>query len=458
MSHAHGHAITRPFSRLYHATVTPTYVWLGNQLGGRAKAGQISHRSRLIRLFANAVSIAIIAVAIGLTGWSNFWLSGAMLPEWAVYGLGAGIAINMFGWLMGAAANHLKIEQYYDMEMELHAENDELKRAETKLTGRSRKVAMNAARTLHDINSMMGSATGLVTGIPEMLAVISVSAYSVNPILASTLFLVSRISAVVSVVCVWGTNQFRLWTYKKSIQEEMNTYYQLKNHRCNKFKQIETIVDAAFLLLGASPDKTYSTWVKFRCCKALEGAWVKGKLNEISQSRLVDLVQKTLSKFTHQDGEFSRDKLMQIQGAGKPVVSVLDSMLLLESHLFNTFSAFLNKEHAAINKTVDTFVGNHLSHEQKLATPMLSYHLERKMIEAGNVEETDNSLGNKLNSSGLFKENQGHLNIDTTQESSRVHTAHGSVFLPYYGTRKIVERVFESNTSSFKQASTHPFE
>lgn len=441
MGHSHGHGslhglfhtVTGPFSRLYHATVTPTYVWLGNKLGGRAKAGQNSHNSRILRLLGNAISLAVIATAIALTGWSHFWSGGALLPSWALYGVGIGISINLCGWLMGAASNHLKIEQYYDMEMELHAENDELRQQKTKLTGRPRKIAVNGARTLHDLNGIMGTATGFVTGIPAMLALVSIGAYSLNPILASTLFLVSRASAIVSVVCVWGTNQLRLWSYKKAIDKEMGAYYELKRNAAPLTHEvIDRMIDDVLKELNVSPHETYTKWVRFRCYKTLESAGIGAD----TKNKLVG----ALGKFKEPEGRtFSREKLMRIQGENAHEISVLDSMLQLEAKLFDALCSVNEKNE------IDEYVNERVTCENPLSLPLLAYHLKKK-----SHDNTSVSMVSRMKNSNCLTRDGNVSDMNTADESFRAETAHGSVFLPYYGTRKVAETICHEHTAGLR--------
>lgn len=404
-------------SKIYHGTVTPTYVWLGNKLGGRANAGRVARYGRIGRVFANAISLSVIGAAIAQIGWSTFWTSGAALPMWGVIGLGIGIGINFVSWLCSAAANHLKIEQYYDAEMELHAENDELFRYPSKLTAIVPKRAANAARTLHDINSYAGTAIGIATGVPMILTLLSLATYSFAPPIAVTLFIVSRASALASVICVWGTNQFRLWAYKKALDQEMSRYYFLKNNESNTIlPPIIKIVDNAILGLDVSSDQKYTSWVRFRCIKALESAWGEITLSDTQKNELVEFLKDNLRPFTGDNGEFSREKLMHINGPHGPTLSVLDSMLILEAKLFDALSRWLNVDrHPVIQSIVE---------QSRISDTLVRYHLGRELLLQKRLPEASSRLLNAK-----------------VPEPTPVITAHGSVLLPYYGARKMAEEM-----------------
>lgn len=433
--HGLWHKVTSPFARLYHQTVTPFYEWLGSTLFTRATAGRIGRKARIARFIGNMISLTAVIVVISMVGLSTFWSGGAALPLWALFVVGVGVSINTIGLVINSAASHIKIGQYYDAEHEQHAENNDLRGHEEPL--KNKRYLLKATRTLHDINGLGGTLISWTLALSEALLWASVGSFIIAPQIAAVLFVTSRISALVSALGVWGTNQYRLHEYKKTLSKQQNDAFELKKmSNQDRHTMISKTVDSVFHDLNADKKETVSSWVWFRCYQALDQA-MKPQ-DKVVTEHTMRALKAALENFRSADGKFSRDALMSIQcqspqdTSGR--VSVLDSMPLLEARLFDKLAPAIDprqydyaKSQLATEGT--TQVQGSSSNEQAI----FEYHVTTKLYHGSRFNDIQRCTINKE---------------EILAKYPVAGTAHGTSYLPYYHGKKAAQDMMKRSAPS----------
>lgn len=432
--HGLWHRVTSPFARLYHQTVTPFYEWLGRTLFTRATAGQTGRKARIARFIGNMISITAVIVVISMIGLSTFWSGGAALPLWALFVVGLGVTINTMGLVINSAASHIKIGQYYDAEHEQHAENNDLRDPKEPL--KNKRYLLKATRTLHDINGLGGTVISWTLALSEVLLWASVGSFIIAPQIAAILFVTSRISALVSAVGVWGTNQYRLHEYKKTLSKQQSDAYELKK-MANKDRHtiISAAVDSAFNDLKIDKNETVPSWVWFRCYQALDQA-MKSQDTVVTEHAM-RVLKETLENFRSSDGTFSRDALMSIQCQSPQntsgQVSVLDSMPLLEARLFDKLAPAIDPRQYDYAKSQLATEGTAQVQGSSNDQAIFEYHLKTKLYHGGRFNDIQPCTINKE---------------EILAKYPVAGTAHGTSYLPYYHGKKAAQDMMKRSAPS----------
>jgi hypothetical protein len=424
--------MANPHARLQ-ALYFPLVHWISQFFGGSANAGRWGRYSRLIRTTGVLISTTAALIAAGLLGFSAFWSGGSVLPLWAMVIIGLGVGINMLGLPIGWAANHLKIEQRYRYQIELHAEMNDLREKPIDLPHGSKwKWAVNGLRGVHDLNGVGGTLISWVGSGWWGLALIGATA-AMDPVLASMLFVVSRVSALVSAFGAWGTNQARLNESEYSLNRQINNYYSLKSGLDDKrHLALSNALNVIFTELGANTQDKYTAWVRFHAYKALDKALGSERLiTDQLKKDLKDALQPSLLP----NGKFDRDKLRKL---ANPPVCALDGLPLLEATLYDALTASAaNTQEAAL--VVEQFSAS-LNTKDQSTGRMLRFHLTHELRQHPGEVNKD-ALLNSAKNSGLFNPETGELDLDSVQESNKVQTPHGSQVARTHYTEQVARAV-----------------
>lgn len=427
------HTLTAPLSELYHNTVAPFYVWLGTALGGRAKAGRLGRYSRIIRLCANALSLTVLILGVASIGFAAFWAGDVVLPLWSLSAMGAGVITNTLAIIVGAAANHLKIEQYYDAELELHAANNEL-RAELgdntiSLRRSAQKTRVGLARGLHDLNGFGGSIVGWASAIPGIMLLASASTYHLAPHIAVILFVVSRASALLSVLAVWGTNQYRLSAYKASIRALMDTHERLKSQQNPKRHAfVVGLVNDVLDQCRVDKKDQYTHRVRYALYRAMDGACHKVGIDQRLRMELILALYQQLSPLI-KGKYFSRETLMQIQGPHTRSLAVLDTFPILERELFDTIASRINPEYPKIQSQAAS---------TSVKDPMVLYYLKSSLSQG----RGELKAASKQGSACLMSD--GQVNHATVLRQYPVKGPHREVYLPSHHAQQVALELLDT--------------
>jgi hypothetical protein len=479
-THHHHGGLSRlivPFRAIYHKWYVPGLVWLGNAMGGRTRAGRLGRASRVTRLLGNLLTLSAIIAFIAIVGFTAFWTGGAALPVWAAVLVAAGITLNSAGLVIGAAANHLKIEQYYDAELELHADNNELRSDSEKtelphgLHAPARKLLMSGVRYSHDVNGAAGTASSWTSSILEAITWLSAGLITFEPVVGSALFVASRGSAIISATGAVGTNQHRLWVYRKSVDEKIAEHYQLKEaSNKDRHQLIKKMVSETFSTLNIQEGYKYTPWVQFRCYKAVDTA-MKKHVSKIEDGKIKDALSDALKPFLKEEKSwwqkyiaiftapsafsakqrFSRQALMNMESPSGFKLSVLDSMPVLEHRLFNAVSSKINTEtHVLISHAVDSFSSEYLATGKDSVASLFIFHLKQALIEQSSSGVTKeiiyeifiNNFSHFFIELAVDKKYQYALNKKTLSDFyPLLGNPHGNQFLVDYHTKKIAQDI-----------------
>lgn len=418
-------SIIKPFVNFYRNKYIPLIVWFGNKLGGRAQAGRLGRLSRQIRTVGNLITLGTLLGVVLTMGLTAFWSGGAVLPLWAYLTVGAGIAINTIGWPIGSAANHLKIEQYYDAELELFADNNDLRlRPETMGHAKGLKKAANVVRTMHDVNGVGGTLASYSATVLEAITYFSAGVIVFAPVIGAGLFVASRLSAWVSAFTAWGTNQIRLKANKNELNAQAATYYGLKNEKnAEKDALIHGLVTQIFSELRVNEKHQYSPWVRLRVYRALDSALNDHHLDDSKKATMVITLKNQLTPLLERN-KFKREALRQL---GTPAVAVLDSMPLLEAKLFEAAAALLKPDtFPALNQCVNSFSTLKLVEPTKPTARLLCYQLKSALLHEIRPVTVD-KLSTACQASQKFVEVRSRFAIDEGRAlvGERIQTAHG---------------------------------
>jgi len=466
------------FRWLYQDYYTAALEWFGNKLGGRAHAGRNGQISRGLRLSANTIAVATIIAVIILVGVSTFWTGGLALPLWATGLLLFAMVLNWVGLAIGSASNHQKIGQYYDADEELKAliNEERAKLGKDPLPHHSpfRKKFMIFIRYSHDANGMLGTLSSWAATILEAITWLSAGLIIFAPIIGSALFVASRASAVLSATGAMGTNQHRLWVYKKNLKELSQKFYDLcKENKPDKHDFIEKVITSTFKDLGINPKEKYSSWVHFRCYKAIHTVLGDGGIRQTNEA-MKNILVATLKPFIKEKKpslwerfksalrkislipkyKFDRRALKNIQGEGNDKLAVLDSMSFLECQIYDDIykqtpgNNSTNFEEAS--RIVNEFAGRFVN-SNSTENRLFLNHLKRKLLARSDLDLKDitaETLHNTVHSNFNFL-----FEVDLKLSKIKLHkkniadcyplleNPHGNQYLNEYHASKLADAV-----------------
>lgn len=301
MAHSHSHGHHNPYYAardLYAAYWVPFLFWLGERtFDGREHAGKAAHRSRLVRLGVTAIRLLAMQMMVQSMDMSyrTFLKEGAEVPlwfgeetpteagVWAWVAMGC-MAINMLAILYGSAANHHKIQQYYDRQIVLQ-EDANAKHGKTDPVPHGWHAPrpifwVNAARYVHDANGLTGSVLSsiiLMSVVADMLG----SSLGIENATLGKLFFASNVMALLSVVCVPLTTKARLWAHQKVMVPEM------QKQSAEASQDIQDALAKLFGSIKESPEKTALYYHAVRACEYVK-AQPGCKLNVALMSFVID--------------------------------------------------------------------------------------------------------------------------------------------------------------------------
>ncbi len=275
--------------KYYNKYWLPWLIKVNNWTGGRAHAGEVARRARLIRIAMNVLSIAAILSFIFITGglsagaFVSFWNTGSELPLSTTVGLVAAtvtmfsMVVNMFEVQIGTAANFAKIQQYTHAELANQEWLNEKRNEKIQIPhfwdSPFDKKVMLFVRYAHDFNGLVGSAMSSYLFMACAVSVFTPWSLPLSLLGASVLFVASRASSLASVTLAPFTNQLRLSYYKKRLDAQADEYYLLHFKANPKHEAlIKMIIERSFnqTIQGQIP-KLHSR-VKFLCYRACEAA------------------------------------------------------------------------------------------------------------------------------------------------------------------------------------------
>ncbi len=101
--------------------VSRVNVGVGNAFGGRKHAGRVGRITRGVRIVSNATAVGTGIAAVVALG-TTIASGGLAAPVWFIAVGGVAVVANFAGVIVGSGANHLKITQYYELMISIHAE------------------------------------------------------------------------------------------------------------------------------------------------------------------------------------------------------------------------------------------------------------------------------------------------------------------------------------------------
>jgi hypothetical protein len=327
--HGHSHSNYR-ISNL----VSRINVGIGNAVGGRKHAGRVGRVTRGVRIVSNATAVGTGIAAVVALG-TTIASGGLAAPIWFLVVGGVAVVANFAGVMVGSGANHLKITQYYDLMISIHAE---LCRLQIQMRETSDKLPHGMKEYWHNerklFNMTMRRRGQEVVGVigTAMSAAMMLSALGLLPIAPGAsigLFFASR--AISSATTAGGifNNKDRLSIYKEIIcgyeQKFRNWAYILSREREDLandiLKEVFKKLNVNNEIKSISDEKQWRTFlVKYAVYKMLfsqsEGISVDSKLsflNTDNKEKVVKLLGDELEKMVKrspQGNYFGRTALL----------------------------------------------------------------------------------------------------------------------------------------------------
>lgn len=331
--HSHGESsyCWNPYEKgreWYSANWVPFLFWFGEYtFDGRERSGAIARYTRVVRLMVTAVRLLAMQMMVDSMGqnYREFLKDGAGLPLWFSEGesIDAGIwawtamgcmAINMLAILCGSAANHHKIQQYYDKQITLQEIENEKNPANAKTVPHGWDAPrpifwVNGVRYLHDLNGFTGTVMSSIIFMSVMAEILGGSLGIAKPTLGK-LFFASNMMALISVVFVPLTTWGRLWAHKKVIAQEMV----IQSEKADL--SIKTSLATIFASIKDSNEKTALYYHTVRAC-------------EHAKKVDVSLIKDEIIKYV-EHGKVSVEK---IKNQGDERLPWLDALNFIETKL-----------------------------------------------------------------------------------------------------------------------------
>lgn len=321
----HNHSVSNLVSRIN--------VGIGNAVGGRKHAGRVGRVTRGVRIVSNATAVGTGIAAVVALG-TTIASGGLAAPVWFLVVGGVAVVANFAGVMVGSGANHLKITQYYDLMISIHAElcrlQIQMRETPDRLPHGMKEYWHNERKLFNMTMRRRGQEVVGVVGT-AMSAAMMLAALGLLPIVPSAsigLFFASRgISSATTAGGIFN-NKDRLSIYKKIIwgYEQRFTNYTMLVSR-ERADLAKAIVEEVFRKLNVtskiesiSDKKQWRTFlVKYAVYKMLflqsEGLLENSKvsfLNPENREKVVKLLNDELAKMlkrSPQGNYFGRNPL-----------------------------------------------------------------------------------------------------------------------------------------------------
>ncbi len=380
-AHSHGHShkgsgiFWHFFAKgraLYTKHWVPFLFDFGNwAFDGRLKAGWAAHISRIVRIMTNIAILAVLAIVLVPIAIQAFNVADAAMhaggdvshvdaiiksigvaiqdmPLWAALVINAGMLMNMFAVFVGSAANHHKIQQYYDAQVKLQ-ELVNSKTDKTEEVGPSRAIRyMQASRYAHDFNGFLGTVFSAIIFMAYAATVFD-GDLGIGAFVLGVLFIGSRVSALISAGFAPVTAQYRLDVYKQDIMDRMDMYRALMQNNA-LLLNMQKIVGTALISLGTwnEPNMFYEKKLIFHACyRACERfLLLRGSVDNaeiLAASRKINIL--ITEKYVKYDGRHQVVDIDYIKHRAAPMqLPTLDAIDFIENEVLTVLLGKSNEQ------------------------------------------------------------------------------------------------------------------
>lgn len=382
---------------------------IGEKIIGRGNAGRAGRAARIVRIISTGTSLGVGIAGIIIIS-TSVASGGAVVPIWIFIIGGVTLVTNSAAIAIGAAANHMKIGQYYDRQAEMHANNEALRKildqASEPLPHGMRQYwrderplfNMVMGRRVHDSNGVGGTTLSIISGLA------SVGVAAISPDAAIALFTASRTSAVLSASGANATNWHRLKVYRNIMLRFAEDYRRLtRTYRPITAALVEKMLAAVLDAIQLDKSSAYAGLLEFHLYKAIYSVAIhhnrslstRSPLHIANWQKCVDVLAEVLQPFLvehHGMHRLSRSALQKIDRDHvytiKPEhtfmdkLAVFDALFVLEMISRLAIIKLVLPEIKTVETMAEEIIGNlkvNTSHD--LATKRLRFHIISALYE-----------------------------------------------------------------------------